>query len=61
MAPKMVPSQTLKLRNIDEIGIYKEMVVRGDLTMSFKSLIIRYFYQKNAKNIFKILSGLFSF
>ena len=44
MAPKMVPSQTLKRRNIDKIVIYKEMVVRGDLTMPFKSLIIRYFY-----------------
>ena len=33
MAPKMVPSQTLKLRNIDKIGIYKEMVVRGRIEL----------------------------
>lgn len=33
------------------------MVVRGDLTMSLKSLILRYFFNKNAKNIFKILLG----
>lgn len=61
MAPKMLPSQTLKLRNIDKIGIYREMVVRGDLTMSLKDLVLRYLFNKNAKNIFKILSGLFSF
>ena len=33
------------------------MVVRGDLTLSLKSLILRYFFNKNAKNIFKILLG----
>ena len=30
------------------------MVVRGDLTMSLKSLILRYLFNNNAKNIFKI-------
>lgn len=33
------------------------MVVRGDSTMSLKTLIIRYPFNKNAKNIFKIFLG----
>jgi len=33
------------------------MVVRGDLTMSLKDLVLRYFFSKNAKNIFKIFLG----
>ena len=30
------------------------MVVIGDLTMSLKDLVLRYLFNKNAKNIFKI-------
>lgn len=33
------------------------MVVRGDLTMSLKDLVLRYFFNKNDKNIFKIFLG----
>ena len=33
------------------------MVVRGDLTMSLKSLILRYLFNKNVRNIFKIFFG----
>ena len=33
------------------------MVVRGDLTMSLKSLVLRYLFNKNTKNIFKIFLG----
>ena len=33
------------------------MVVRGDLTMSLKDLVLRYLFNKNAKNIFKIFLG----
>ena len=33
------------------------MVVRGDLTMSLKYLVLRYLFNKNAKNIFKIFLG----
>lgn len=57
MAPKMVSRQTLKLKNTDKIRILKEMVVRGDLMMSLKDLVLRYLFNKNAKNIFKIFLG----
>lgn len=33
------------------------MVVIGDLTMSLKDLVLRYLFNKNAKNIFKIFLG----
>lgn len=52
MAPKILPSQTLKLRNIDRIGIYKEMVVRGDLQKCIKALIYRHLmYTFEIKNV----------
>ena len=56
MAPKMLPSQTLKLRNIDKIGIYREMVVRGriegDLQKCIKALIYRHLmYTFEIKNV----------